>query len=82
MFSGHPISNIDMANSRAVDLLREAAKSRLVNSVNAERAPKTSTLRHCLGNLLVRSGERLQAARRPIPVDESGVSAGVLHLAR
>jgi hypothetical protein len=79
MYSGHPITYIEMTASRNADILREAAKARLVNSINAGKAPKISTLRHRLGNLLVRSGERLQAASRPIPVDESG---GVLHLAR
>ena len=87
MYSVHPISNMDMATSRTTDILREAAQARLVKSVtetaaaNAESAPK-ATLRRHLGNLLVRSGERLQAASRSTPVEESGVTAGILHLAR
>lgn len=81
MFSVHPISQLDIASARTAEIMREAALARLARSA-VEESPRTP-LRHCLGNLLVRTGERLQVqARGSVALDESNVSPGALHLAR
>jgi hypothetical protein len=80
MNSAHLITQIEFANSRRDDLINHAARQRLIQSVNDTRS--RTSLRHRLGTLLVRSGERLQTVGRARPADDLGASAGVLHLAR
>ena len=81
MQSGHLIAQTEFAKQRSDELLRQAARRRLILTVTESQGRKTA-LRHRLGNLLVRSGERLQKVGRVQPVDDFGTSAGVLHLAR
>jgi hypothetical protein len=82
MQSSHLIAQTEFAKSRRDELIGHAARQRLIQTATDGQERKTSTLRHRLGNLLVRSGERLQAANRSQPADDFGTSAGVLHLAR
>lgn len=82
MQSSHLIAQTEFARSRSDELIREATRQRLIQTATDNQERNTTTLRHRLGNLLVRSGERLQAANCAQPADDFGTSAGVLHLAR
>jgi hypothetical protein len=78
---GHPIIGFDIANSHRDDLLREAAKRRLVSAAHREH-DKVGVWRHRIGDALVRAGERLQGARRSRAAEELGAAPGALYLAR
>jgi hypothetical protein len=82
MLAGHSILSSEVARHRTDDILRTAAQARLVEAAIHGQSPVRATMRHRVGSLLVRSGERLLTVSRRQPCESAEVTAGVMRLAR